>query len=337
MKLLYSDYTDTEHLRELSEKYKVPGFNFTLIKNGVATETQAYGITNSETMAPMTPSTIFEAASLTKTLFATLIMRLRDWGMIDLDQPISPLAPDIKVSHDPRIDKVTARQILSHGSGLPDWGHKPDLEFKFDPGKGFSYSGEGYYYLQKVADEVTGKEFCDQYCDEFIRPLGMFDSAPIWSPKVGAKESRKFSADGEMLEFRDYIDLSGDAPEPNAAWSLYSGARDYGKYMLEILNEHGHLSPESFGEMVKPQNQATASILWGLGWGIPEKDQNVIWHWGDNGGYRSLAAMDIKTKDGACIFCNSYGGIDLSIDFLDSITDSSFWSDVAEFIEGAEE
>jgi len=80
MKLLYSDYTDTEHLRELSEKYKVPGFNFTLIKNGAATETQAYGITNSETMAPMTPSTIFEAASLTKTLFATLIMRLRDWG-----------------------------------------------------------------------------------------------------------------------------------------------------------------------------------------------------------------------------------------------------------------
>ncbi|MBQ2095265.1 MAG: serine hydrolase, partial [Firmicutes bacterium] len=74
MKVLYTDYTDEAKLKELAEKHSVPGFNYCLIKNGVAGVTRAYGVQNVETGLPYEPSTIIEEASLTKTLFACLVM-----------------------------------------------------------------------------------------------------------------------------------------------------------------------------------------------------------------------------------------------------------------------
>ena len=155
MKVLYTDYTDEAKLKELAEKHGVPGFNYCLIKNGVAGVTRAYGVQNVETGKPYEPSTIIEAASLTKTLFACLVMRLVDRGVLTLDEPIAALAPSVQVSQDERIQTITARQVLSHGTGLPNWDKKPYLKFLFDPGTSYSYSGEGYYYLQKIVDVIT--------------------------------------------------------------------------------------------------------------------------------------------------------------------------------------
>ena len=106
MKVLYTDYTDEAKLKELAEKHGVPGFNYCLIKNGVAGVTRAYGVQNAETGKPYEPSTIIEAASLTKTLFACLVMRLVDRGVLTLDEPIAALAPSVQVSQDERIQTI---------------------------------------------------------------------------------------------------------------------------------------------------------------------------------------------------------------------------------------
>lgn len=336
MKLLYTDFADKTKLRDLSRRHRVPGFNYRLIKGGVAGPVHAYGVKNIETGEAVDRRTIFEAASLTKTLFAVLVLRLSDRGVLDIDAPAATLAPDIRISDDARAGLITPRQILSHGSGLPNWGPKPHLEFKFDPGTDFSYSGEGYYYLQRIISEATGKDFTEHYRDEFIRPLGMSDSFPVWEKAVLELESRKHDRNERLLPLRDHVDLEGDAPEPNAAWSLYCGAEDYAKFMLEVLNGRAHLGAAAFREMTSPQNRASDGVYWGLGWGIPAKDKNVIWHWGDNGGYRSFAAMDLESGDGACIFCNSFGGTELCLEFLDYLTDGEFWQDIALFLETAE-
>lgn len=336
MKLLYTDYTDEAKLRELSEKHKVPGFNYCLIKNGVAGETRAFGIKNSETMDPVAPDTIFEAASLTKTLFSTIVMRLVDRGIIDLDESMYERAPELCVSDDPKVKKITPRIALSHGTGFPGWGDRPHLPIDFEPGSDYRYSGEGYYWLQFLVDKITGKEFCDHFFDEIIKPLGMEDSYPVWALEMTKKESNKFDKDGVMQELRMEIDDHSSVPEPNAAWSLYTSAQDYAKFMCEVLNNHAGISDKTFKEQTSRQNKATDHVYWGLGWGLCAEDENVIWHWGDNGCYRALTAMDLETKDGICIFTNGFNGGDLCIDLFKILTGDKYWDDVAEFIAHAE-
>lgn len=183
---------------------------------------------------------------------------------------------------------------------------------------------------------MTGKNFVGHMTDEFFRPLGMADSAALWDASVGRRMTHKFEGDGAMIPLRDHVDLEGNAPEPNAAWSLYSGAADYAKFMLNILHCRGGISDAGFKEMTRPQNKAGDGVSWGLGWGIPAGDPSVLWHWGDNGGYRSFAVLDLESGDGACIFCNSAGGAELCIEWMEELTDGAFWQEIARFIETAE-
>lgn len=328
-------HIDPQSLAVLSSEYRVPGITCSFIRGGRAAESLAYGVKDTKSGEAMTPDTLFEAASLTKTLFATLVLRLVDRGVCTLDEPIAARARDIGITEEERIGEVTVRHILSHGSGLPNWADKP-LAFLFDPGKGFRYSGEGYFYLQKIVEQLTGKRFTDHLRDEFFVPLDMKHSAAVWDPSVGRRMTHKFDEKGVMAPLRDGVDLSGNAPEPNAAWSLYSCAGDYTKFLLEILNHRGHLPEELFREMVRPQNRADPGISWGLGFGIPAKDPSVIWHWGDNGGYRSFGMIDLSTGDGGCVFCNGAGGTGLCLELLSDITDGTFWADIGAFLETAE-
>ena len=335
MNLIQSRLQDRQYIASLLSRHNVPGITYCFISKGRQMEAEAMGIKNSKSQESMQADTMFEAASLTKTLFSVLVMRLIDRGLISLDSPVHSLAPNLKLSEDERIKKITVRHILSHGTGLPNWADKP-LDFLFDPGTDFSYSGEGYYYLHRVLNELTGKDFVDHFSDEFFGPLNMINSRAVWDPSILHMMTNKFDRKGQMMPLRTAIDLAGNAPEPNAAWSLYSGAEDYAKFLLDILMHKGHMSEDSFREMTKPQNAANHSISWGLGWGLTNRDASVIWHWGDNGGYRSLAVADLVSLDGACIFCNAEGGTDLCIDFLAYMTDGDFWEDIAEFIETAE-
>lgn len=335
MKLAQARLTDKKFMEALLDTYCVPGLSYCFICEGQARQAEALGVKNTVTGAAMQADTMFEAASLTKPLFATLVMRLVDKGIIPLDQPLSSMVPSVRLSEDERFYRLTVRQILSHGTGLPGWADKP-LRFLFDPGESFSYSGEAYYYLHKIVNEITGKDFVEHFKDEFFTPLKMNNSRAIWDASILSKMTNKFDRNGKMAPLRDFVDLGGNAPEPNAAWSLYSGAEDYAKFLLEILNHKGHLSAHSFKDMTTAQNNAGNNISWGLGWGIPVKEPSVIWHWGDNGGYRSFAVLDLLTGDGACIFCNAEGGTDLCTAFLARMTDSEFWGDIAKFLETAE-
>ncbi len=319
-----------------SEKYRVPGITCQMIQDGELLEPESYGICNPDTREPMQEDTVFEAASLTKSMFAVLVLRLVDRGVFTLDEPIARRAPDLRISADERMEHITIRQILSHATGLPNWAEKP-LTFSFDPGEGFRYSGEGYYFLHKIIDRVTGKRFTEHFRDEFFVPLSMNRSAVIWDPDIGQHITHAFDEKGRSVPLRKHVDLAGYAPEPNAAWSLYSTAPDYANFQLELLKHRGSLSEESFMALRTPQNRAADQVSWGLGVGIPDRDPSVLWHWGDNGAYRSFAAIDIETGDGISLFFNGAGGTALGFDCLRRCTDGVFWDEVERFVETAED
>jgi CubicO group peptidase (beta-lactamase class C family) len=68
--------------------------------------------------APVDHDTVFEAASVSKTVFAYVVLKLCEKGVLDLDTPLTKYTPDRFLEGDPRLDLITARRVLSHTTGF---------------------------------------------------------------------------------------------------------------------------------------------------------------------------------------------------------------------------
>ena len=140
----------------------VPGLSIALIRDGKLVWHHGFGVTNAETKAPVTGSTVFEAASLSKPVFAYAVLKLVDGGKFDLDKPLNQyLSGNYDVGDDPRLNQITARRVLTHTTGFPNWrpNGSPVLKIFFTPGEKFSYSGEGFVYLAKAVEHLAGEPF----------------------------------------------------------------------------------------------------------------------------------------------------------------------------------
>jgi len=337
MKILNASFETiktTGRVKELMDKHGVPGATMAVIQNGEVVWSQAYGVRN-EQDTPMHEGVLFECASLTKSLFALLAMQEVDMGKIDLDAPIAPLLKEEPWSNDPRFMSITPRMCLCHSCGLPNWQAKP-MDIKFDPGTRYSYSGEGYFLLQKLVEQLEGKNMNELFKERFFGKFGMESSTAYWTPAVYAAFSVGFAKDGSIRKVKNERRVSGNAPEPNAAWSLYSYSAEYARFLCAMINDKGGLSDAAFSEMTRTQNKADDNIHWGLGFGIPDMEPDVLWHWGDNSGFKSFAIWDKVTKEGVVINTNSDNGMEFYIDVLKELTDGKFFDQIAEFIRGAE-
>ena len=321
-------------LSALMEKHGVPGMSLTVIQGGRPVHTAVCG-TRDDAGNPVERGTLFECASLTKSLFATLVMHLVDEGRLVLERPVTEQYGHEHWTDAPRYLTITPIHCLSHGTGFPNWGPKP-MNIAFEPGTAFSYSGEGYYLLQHMVEQIEGKPLEESFREYFYRPWGMDHTAVDWTPDVGQKLSWGYGMDSRVRKIRDYHDDAGNGPEPNAAWSLYSTTEDYAKFICRMIGEHCGLSDASFETMTAPHNHADYGISWGLGFGLVDREPNVCWHWGDNGGFKNFCIWDKKTGDGAVVFTNCDRGMDLYMDLLKELTDGSFYDDIRAFIEQAE-
>ena len=337
MKILNTSFETiktTDRVKELMDKHGIPGATMAVIREGEVVWSNAYGVRN-EQGSPMHEGVLFECASLTKSLFALLAMQEADLGKIDLDAPIAPILKDELWSNDPRYLTITPRMCLCHSCGLPNWQAKP-MEVKFDPGTRYSYSGEGYFLLQRLVEQVEGKNMNELFKERFFGKFGMESSTAYWTPAVHAAFSVGFAKDGSIRKVRNERRVSGNAPEPNAAWSLYSYSAEYAKFLCAMMNNKGGLSDKMFAEMTSAQNKADDNIHWGLGFGIPDLEPDVLWHWGDNSGFKSFAVWDKVTREGVVINTNSDNGMDFYMDVLKELTDGKFFDHIAAFIRGAE-
>lgn len=318
----------------LMEAHSIPGCTMAVIRQGKLVYSNAWGVRDTRG-TPMTEGTLFECASLTKSVFTLLALQEVQADKLELDAPIAPLLRDKPWSEDPRFADITPRHCLSHGCGLPNWESRP-MQMLFTPGERYSYSGEGYLLLQRLVEQLEGKGM-DVLLQERIFPrYGMESSSARWTPVAGAAFSLGFDTDGKVNKVRDCVRTGGVAPEPNAAWSLYSYAADYARFLCGLMEDRGGLSPELFEQMTTQQNSADEHIAWGLGFGIPKASPSVLWHWGDNDGFKSFAVWDKVTGDGAVINTNSDNGLPFYMEVLKSLTDGAFFDDIAAFIRSAE-
>jgi len=308
----------------------IPGLSIAVIRDSKMIWTRAFGVTNSQIKSPVNDNTVFEAASLTKPVFAYAVLKLVDDGKLDLDTPLVKYLPGrYDVGDDPRLDQITARHVLSHTTGFPNWRPRGDktLKMYFTPGDRFSYSGEGFVYLSKVVEQITGESQ-----EAFIKrtvfdPLNMKSSNLVW--RSDYESLKTFTHD-----WVGGVSGRGKPDKSNAAASLQTTANDYAKFLIAMLKGTG-LKPATARLMLTPQSSVTLAgafslnapdakrsptVSWGLGWGLEKtKDGMAFWHWGDNGDTKAFVLADPKQKAGLVMFANSANGLSIINELVGSV------------------
>jgi len=297
---------------ELMRAGDVPGLSIAVIRDGWVFWGETLGVADPATGAPARTDTVFQAASLSKPVFAYLVLRLADRGVLGLDVPLVTYLPYERFADD-RASRITARMVLSHTTGLPNWGGEK-LKLAFAPGERFSYSGEGFFYLQKVVEKLTGAPLAELARREVFVPLGMSRTSYVWPGDPGAAGVD----DGGNVQPTDR------GQKANAAASLLTTEGDYSRFLLAVLVGTG-LKPETAALMLTSQVHVPSKhgdafsaprddIGWGLGWGLAKAADGgeVFWHWGHQDAWRAFVAVRRDGRAGLLFFANSATGLSIA-------------------------
>jgi CubicO group peptidase (beta-lactamase class C family) len=249
------------------------------------------------------------------------VLKLVDAGKIDLDTPLTKYLPgNYDVGDDARINQITARHALSHTPGFPNWRPQSGaLKIHFTPGDRFSYSGEGFVYLAKVVEHITGEKFNDFMKKTVFDPLGMTDSSYVWQDSYETQHTSRHSATGAPTG-------QNKSTQPNAAASLRTTAQDFGRFMVAVMKGTGlkkttarqmltaqvKLSESGTNNTARAPEKLSPYLSWGLGWGLQTtSDGLAFWHWGDNGNTKAYVVAYDKQKFGVIIFTNGAAGLSI--------------------------
>ncbi len=274
---------------------------------------------------PATPQpAIFQAASLSKVVFAYIVMKLYENGEIDLDKPICEYTDIDRFVDNDRAKLLTPRIVLNHRTGLPNWSKSPSsdewptspIEFKFATDSCFGYSGEGFAFLQRAVEAIKGKEI-DAIAKELVfDPLGMEYSSYSWFPVYDTLAVDGYNKSGENRG-------KGRHPRANVGYTLRTCAADYSKFVQALLNGTG-LKPETFETMFETNSgpafryrdnnrECDKSIAWAMGIGTENNANHgkILWHWGDNGSFKALFLIIPAEQKTLVYFTNSAHGHDI--------------------------
>ncbi|MEO7513097.1 MAG: serine hydrolase domain-containing protein [Gemmatimonadaceae bacterium] len=198
------------------------GLALAVIDGGEVSYVSTYGDRNAGG-APLEAGSIMYGASLTKSVFAYLVLQLVDEGIINLDTPISaylpkplpeytdPTVEDLyarwsDLADDDRWKKLTPRILLTHSSGFANFGFlEPDgkLRFHFDPGERYSYSGDGIVLLQFVLERGLGLDVGHELQVRIFTPLGMHDTSLMWRDDFAGRAADGWTIDGTPVPHDD--------------------------------------------------------------------------------------------------------------------------------------
>lgn len=170
-------------LPRLMRVAEVPGLGISVARDGKIAWSGGFGVTNVSTGQPVTDTTLFEAASMTKPAFAYVAMKLVDDGILELDRPLVAYRRPPYLGADPELERITVRDVLRHSTGLPNWA-EGRLVTITRPGTRYTYSGEGFVWLQLIVEKLTG-EGTGRVMDRLLfRPAGMTRTTMGWDASV---------------------------------------------------------------------------------------------------------------------------------------------------------
>ena len=330
---------------------KVPGVSVAFIENGQVKWTRSYGVAAAGGTTPVTPETLFQAASMSKAFAAAAALRLAEQGRLDLDADVNSFLKAWKVPPSPYTvqQKVTVRRLLSHTAGMTVGGfpgyqpgkpvptivqvldgtppaNTPPVRSFEAPGGSFAYSGGGYTVAQLAIIEAGGKPYPELLDQLILHPAGMRQSTfaqPLPDALVGRSASGHDRAGAVIPGGRNTY------PEFAAA-SLWTTASDYGRFLIGPQDSyagrpHALLRQASAKAMMTP-----VDANYGLGLAVGRWGGHpFIQHGGSNAGFQSdaFAFLDGDRQE-FVVMTNGDGGNPMGPEIQRALAAAYGWGEV---------
>ena len=317
----------TYTLSERMKHYNVSGLSVAVIDNGQIVWAKGYGYADKKENRKVTPNTLFEPGSISKSLNAVGILYLAQQGKLDLYQDINQYLVNWKFPYDTLSHgkKITTAQLLSHTAGLgvhgfPGYrrdsvipavtdildGRAPSnteaVRSVEEPGTGPRYSGGGILITQQMLRDLTKQPYEQYMYEHVLRPLGMNNSSYSQPPAVNQRKNLAtgYKSNGNEVPGKYFV-----YPEKAAA-GLWTTPTDICKYILEMQQAYqGKSSKVLNQEMVKlhvtPYKNDVA-----MGTFIQNRNgEKYFDHTASNEGFSGLFIGGLTNGKGAAIFVNS--------------------------------
>ena len=323
----------TDRMRDLH----VPGVSIAVIDHGRIAWTRAYGVADVATGRPVTPATLFQVASISKSVAAVAAMR----SHIDLDADVNRRLRGWHVPDGPLTAQhpVTARMLLSHTAGVADddlFGYPaaepcPALvqslakaEIKSVPGSRYAYSSLGYAVLQQDLVDTTGRPFAALARDTVLAPLGMRDSlfATMLPAALAPRAAKGYEMDGSPLPGGWHC-----YPEEAAA-GLWTTASDLARFAIALQDAAQGRKPAFLTRQQAEMLLTPVRDDYGLGFQLDHAGREPVFHHsGSNAGYKALLWAYTRTGQGAVILTNGDYGTPLIAEIMRAIAAEYGWED----------
>jgi len=306
----------------------IPGIGVAVVEGQQTTYLKGFGLASLATKKPVTPHTIFDLASCSKSFTALAVLLLENEGMIDLDAPLVRYLPEFRLTEPAVSSQITVRQLLDQTSGIPGtfaeplaFHNGPDamqklvdsmarIQLDRPPGSSFEYSNLNYALLGALIEHVSGQQFEDYMQERVFQPLGMADST--FRPNIAASRDR---ADGHQLLLGRVVTRNVPVYRSMlpAGWAM-SSAEDMGRWVIANLNS-GVIDGK---QVIPPQlvslMHATACTFvkdgeeagYGMGWftGKLADGTPVLWHGGDTPNFLSEMILLPEQRVGIVMLAN---------------------------------
>jgi CubicO group peptidase (beta-lactamase class C family) len=325
----------------------IPGVSVAVVQDGRIAWARGFGVQEAGGRDAVTPHTLFQAASISKVIAATMTLRLADAGKVDMDADVNRALRSWKVPENEltAAQKVTLRRILSHTAGLTVHGfsgYRPDsalpslvdvldgrapaanqpVRVTSVPGAATSYSGGGIVIEQLLLTDVTGRAFPELARDLVLDPLGMRDSTfeqPL-PPQLASRAARGHDPDGALIPGGWAI-----GPEMAAGW-LWTSAADLVKWAIAIDAARAGMPGAILSRRLATQMLTPQKDLYGLGPVLDGSGRAFNFgHGGNNPGYTTQVIYFPETHQGAAILVNRVGADQLIDELTRAIAEEYDW------------
>jgi hypothetical protein len=243
---------------------------------------------NAKNNQPINENTIFECASLTKIIMAYIGLKYVVGGQLDLNKSITEYLTEselnilnFSINRNSRYRDILIKMLFSHTSGIPDRAGILYSRLQFPPGTNFTYSGEGFYLLQKIVEKIENKSIDKIFKKFFNLPNCSFKYEELFEPNMATP-------------FDTMIN-------PHGAQSFYSSMDSLVKIMKQIINDK-----DTFPLMKTSQFNMSSKI--GIGLGPFIVNNNTLWQWGDKKNFKNFFYYNFVDKTGFISLSNSVNG-----------------------------